>query len=343
MEQSVPLPSPESALAPKIRALRARLPGRRRVVTILGGAAGVLLLIWLLLVHTPLAHPRDLEIKGATGATATKITAALEEAALEQSTFAVDEAALMQAVAGFPEVAAVRVSAHPPMRLDLFVVMRPAVATVEAGGRQVAVAADGTVLTRGVERTLPALDRSLGQITMRDGRVAGGAEALRLLAAAPEPLLGMAKALRQGRSGLELELTRGPRLIFGNADAAALKWAAAAAVIADGSAAQASYLDLRVPARPAVGGLGGSRAAGSIDPPALSAAGGAAAGAATITTEPLAPEPQATQDTAPAGTAPAPVAPTGQATQAPSASSGAPAPEAPASQAQAVGGAALSP
>jgi hypothetical protein len=60
--------------------------------------------------------------------------------------------------------------------------------------------------------------------------------------------------------------------VFGNAEQAADKWAAASAVIADGSADGATYIDLRVPARPAVGGIGGTKSAASTDPPQLTAA-----------------------------------------------------------------------
>jgi cell division protein FtsQ len=47
----------------------------------------------------------------------------------------------------------------------------------------------------------------------------------------------------------------GPPLIFGSAAAARAKWAAAARVLADPSAAGATYLDLRIPGRVAAGGL----------------------------------------------------------------------------------------
>jgi cell division protein FtsQ len=44
--------------------------------------------------------------------------------------------------------------------------------------------------------------------------------------------------------------------VFGSRDNAAAKWAAAARVLADPSAAGATYLDLRIPGRVAAGGLG---------------------------------------------------------------------------------------
>ena len=44
--------------------------------------------------------------------------------------------------------------------------------------------------------------------------------------------------------------------MFGTRDDAAVKWAAAARVLAEPDAAGATYLDLRVPGRVAAGGLG---------------------------------------------------------------------------------------
>ena len=51
------------------------------------------------------------------------------------------------------------------------------------------------------------------------------------------------------------ELRDGPELIFGPATRLRAKWAAAARVLADLEARGASYVDLRIPSRPAVGGL----------------------------------------------------------------------------------------
>ena len=47
----------------------------------------------------------------------------------------------------------------------------------------------------------------------------------------------------------------GPELIFGTAERIGAKWAAAARVLADPDAAGAEYVDLRIPERPAAGGL----------------------------------------------------------------------------------------
>jgi hypothetical protein len=55
--------------------------------------------------------------------------------------------------------------------------------------------------------------------------------------------------------GYVAEVRDGPELIFGPATRLRAKWAAAARVLADLEARGASYVDLRIPDRPAVGGL----------------------------------------------------------------------------------------
>jgi cell division protein FtsQ len=65
----------------------------------------------------------------------------------------------------------------------------------------------------------------------------------------------IADVVRRGDDGYVAELRDGPELIFGPAIQLRAKWAAAARVLADLEARGASYVDLRIPDRPAVGGL----------------------------------------------------------------------------------------
>jgi cell division protein FtsQ len=53
-----------------------------------------------------------------------------------------------------------------------------------------------------------------------------------------------------------VDLDGGPPLVFGTPEAARAKWAAAARVLAEPSAAGATYLDLRAPGRVGAGGVG---------------------------------------------------------------------------------------
>ena len=63
------------------------------------------------------------------------------------------------------------------------------------------------------------------------------------------------KVVIRKEEGLVVPLRDGPELIFGDATRIRAKWTAAARVLADPAAAGASYIDLRLPGRPAAGGL----------------------------------------------------------------------------------------
>jgi hypothetical protein len=158
-------------------------------------------------------------------------------------------------VAPFASVRDVRVDASFPHKLTIQVVEYGAVAALVVGERRLAVAADGQVL-RGVraERGLPSVRvrrAPNGRVTDRRALAA-----LTVLDAAPVALRRrVTRAWYTGR-GLTLVLRGGPDLVFGNAARAEAKWIAAARVLADPSAAGATYLDLRVPERVAAGGLG---------------------------------------------------------------------------------------
>ncbi|MFT4036176.1 MAG: cell division protein FtsQ/DivIB [Patulibacter sp.] len=259
-----------------------RRPGRPSKPTVIAAAclSGLGVLLGVILVYTPIAHPKTLTVVGVTGSSEARITRLLEQIGSRQSTFAVSHDALMRAVAAYPEVADVEIDSDPPFRLELRAVMRPAVGRLTLAGQTFVVAADGTILKRAADADVPKLDTTVGTLSVRGGRVTGAASVLTVLAAAPEPLLEIARSVDIGHAGIEIEMSHGPRLVFGTADQAADKWAAAAAVIADGSADGATYIDLRVPSRPAVGGLGGSKSAVSTDPPTLTA--GASTGSATV-------------------------------------------------------------
>jgi hypothetical protein len=118
------------------------------------------------------------------------------------------------------------------------------------------VASDGTVL-RGlpVQGSLPTIEAEGGiegerladQDAIRAARVAG---------AAPTVLQRRIDEVRErGSRGLVATLKDGPELIFGDATRLRAKWVAAARVLSSRAAEGASYIDLRLPGRPAAGGL----------------------------------------------------------------------------------------
>lgn len=131
------------------------------------------------------------------------------------------------------------------------------VAAIGSGSEAVAVADDGTVLTW---LALPE-DTALPQLSLNSApkgpRVQGPVlEEVRVLAAAPPALRPYVLSSGVGERGLDIELSSGIELIFGNAGDAARKWRAAAAVLADPSINALDYVDLTAPGRPAVGGSG---------------------------------------------------------------------------------------
>jgi hypothetical protein len=88
----------------------------------------------------------------------------------------------------------------------------------------------------------------------RDGRLDGRAlEQAVVLGAVPRELRSYVDRSDFGRDGVEVTLSNGLVLLFGDSTKAEQKWKAAASVIADPGLTDAGYVDLSVPRRPAVG------------------------------------------------------------------------------------------
>jgi hypothetical protein len=94
--------------------------------------------------------------------------------------------------------------------------------------------------------------------------------ALSALSAAPAPLANDVERAYSGAKGLTIVLHGGLLAYFGDATLAHAKWLSLARVLADASSVGASYIDVRVPERPAAGFPAG------VAPP--SSAGGEAEG-----------------------------------------------------------------
>ena len=210
---------------------------------------------WLWLRDSSFVRVDDVYVTGATTSEEGRIKAALERAARDMTTLHVREEALHDAVASYPSVAGLRVDTDFPHGMRVEVLEHRPVAALDVDGNRTPVSGGGIVLN-GVDadRALPTIRRT--QIPAKridDDRTRA---ALAVAAAAPEPLLERSKRLSYGPDGLTIDLKDGPPLVFGTDDHAAAKWAAAARVLAESSAAGATYLDLRVAGRVAAGGLG---------------------------------------------------------------------------------------
>jgi cell division protein FtsQ len=205
--------------------------------------------------NSSLVQVQNVTIQGVTGHDAGTVRAALAAAAREQTTLSADPAAIARAVAGYPIVASVQVKPDFPHGMTIRVNQRVPAALVVSGGRAVPTASDGTFLADAEGRKLPRVEIRSAPTGPRLGP--GDARAAVAIAGAiPAPLASRVKTIEHAAGkGVVIPLENGPELIFGDGTRARAKWAAAARVLANPDADGAAYLDIRIPERPAAGGL----------------------------------------------------------------------------------------
>ncbi|MEO8091298.1 MAG: FtsQ-type POTRA domain-containing protein [bacterium] len=207
--------------------------------------------------NSSLVAVEQVRVKGTTTADADRVNAALKDAATSMTTLNFDPDELRNAVRSFPTVASVSADPDFPSRVEITVTERSPALIVESGGDAVPVAADGTVL-RGL--SLGAAGRRLPTIALRDLPAAGklGGEPLAqatIAGAAPRPLVPLIEKISHAAvGGVEVVMKGEIAIRFGTPAAATQKWAAAAAVLADPRLRNLTYVDVRVPERPSVGG-----------------------------------------------------------------------------------------
>jgi cell division protein FtsQ len=196
----------------------------------------------------------NVKVEGASSSDRGKIVGALTHAAKQMTTLHVQTDHLSKAVSDLPTVASVSADASFPHGLTIHVTEREPVLVATDGDQHVPVAADGSVLPGiKVQGTVPELpvDSLPGS-----GRLSGTAlaEALTIGAAPPElrPLIDQTTVTRD--YGVVVTMRGGIQLRFGTSGSRDGKWAAAAAVLADPALTSLTYVDVRVPQRPAVGG-----------------------------------------------------------------------------------------
>jgi len=130
-------------------------------------------------------------------------------------------------------------------------------ATIGEGDEAIGVAGSGAVVRWLPPPEDPPLPRLPLEEVPKGGRLRGPAlEQVRVLAAVPEALRPYVAGSYFGESGVDVELTTGIELRFGDSSQAARKWRAAAAILADPSVSALDYVDLRAPNRPAYYGSG---------------------------------------------------------------------------------------
>ena len=225
---------------------------RRRVFMVLAACLVLAAGFQFWLRDSTLVAVEDVKVTGLTTKDAARVRASLVSAAHTMTTLHVDQTELEDAIAAYPVVRALHVEADFPHKLEIHVIEHRPAAMI--GG--LPVAGDGTIL-RGlpVEGSLPEIDLS-GKLngdrlsdpaSLHAARVAGGA---------PAPIRGRLERISiRSEEGIVVELRDGPELYFGNATRVRAKWIAAVRILADPEAAGASYIDVRLPGRPAAGGL----------------------------------------------------------------------------------------
>lgn len=160
---------------------------------------------------------------------------------------------LRQDLSRFPQVAGVKIDTAFPNGATVTITTRRDGATIGSGADQQLVATDGTLLgpagDRGID--LPAI-RAVGPIP-ENGRLEGPdlAQAL-VLGGVPGKLRPYVDHSRKGPRGVEVTLSNGLVLAFGDPTNVAQKWRSAAALLAGPGLSDAVYVDLAVPRRPAV-------------------------------------------------------------------------------------------
>jgi cell division protein FtsQ len=201
------------------------------------------------------------EVSGATSADAARVRATLTSVARSMTTLRVDQARLEQAVAGYPVVRGLEISSDFPHTLRIRVLEHVPAAIALVGGARVPVASDGTVL-RGVtaKGSLPTVHAKGG---LKGSRLADPVALHAAAVAGAAPVLlrrYIEDVYYESARGLVAQLRDGPELVFGSAGRLRAKWIAAARVLADSDAQGATYIDVRLPGRPAVGGLAAASA-----------------------------------------------------------------------------------
>lgn len=197
----------------------------------------------------------DVTVEGVTTPDGARIEAALTDAAKTMTTLHLNEEELAGAVEGFPTVVSVSATADFPHGVVVSVEERPPAVLLSTGKETVPVAGDGTLL-----RGLDVGDLPLPKVEVTELPASGHLEGGPLMqatvvGAAPAPLRPLISAVSvEDETGVQVTLKGGIPVRFGTAERAEAKWAAASAVLADPKLKTLTYVDVRVPERPAAGG-----------------------------------------------------------------------------------------
>ncbi len=226
---------------------------RPRVVLLVALALALVTGGWLWFRDSSFVAAHGVQISGVQGPGAGAIEAALRERASGMSTLDVNLGSLRAAVAAYPQVRDLRVHASFPHGMRITVIEQPPVAVLQAtDGAHTAAAADGAILGAGLaSSSLPVV--GVASVPAKQVQSPATLECLEVLGAVPTPLASFLVRAYDGPKGLTVQLRNGMLVIFGNASRPHAKWISFARVLVAEGGASASYVDVRLPERPAVG------------------------------------------------------------------------------------------
>jgi len=222
------------------------------VLTVAVGLTGC----YLLLRESSLVAVDEVEIVGLSGPQSKQVKARLREAATGMTTLSYSKEELLSSIDDFPQIADLKVKSKLLHRLDITVVQRRVVALLVSNGVETPISFDGTLLKSSskVSQSLPVVKTNElpkdGQI--KDKKVLS---ALKVIEAAPREFISRIRQVTNGRRGLTAEFRSGQKIYFGSDAELKEKWQSAVSVLATEEAKGASYVDVQVPDRPAVGGV----------------------------------------------------------------------------------------
>jgi hypothetical protein len=128
---------------------------------------------------------------------------------------------------------------------------------IGSGEGAIAVSSSGAIVAFLPVPEEPPLPRLPLDEAPKSGHLAGPVlEQAKVLGAAPAALRPYVERSYYGESGVDVDLTSGIELLFGDASQAQLKWKAAAAILADPTITALDYVDVNAPGRPTYGGEG---------------------------------------------------------------------------------------
>lgn len=246
------------------RVIRGRVARRRRfrlmVVLLLVLLAGIAIAWFVWLRDLPVFEIREVRVTGVEaiesddeGGEAAILTETVTTSLRGMTTVHVRKGDLLEALEPYPRVAGVDVETDFPNGATARLELREDGAVVGEGDEAVLIATDGTVLGP-IGSDPGTLPRIAGKPPPEDRTALGGprlSQAI-VVGATPTEIRPFVVGSRMGEKGVEVELSNGLVLVFGDDSKPGAKWKAAATVIADPELVDAGTIDLTVPWRPAV-------------------------------------------------------------------------------------------